>query len=327
MERFEVKMLRPGATLPHVATAGAHGYDGCAAVALDRFTREVSAELPYTMQPGEVTLFGLGCAFRIPRGYEIQIRPRSGLATKQRIELANTPGTGDSDYRGEITAALVNKSDVPFEVKRGDRICQLVFARVLLPVLEVVDELPVTVRGKGGFGSTGLSPILTGATSSAEEQRLMDEMFLRMADAAKIMSQCSRGKTPECPQGTRRFGCVVARDGNVIAVGYNAFLPGQSECSPTSCIRETLGVPSGTSLEVGGCGHAESFAIAKLARQNGGGEGSTFYVTGEPCVKCAKDIILVGARVVVMPAGMYPTNGTEILRQADLIVRYIELAR
>ena len=108
------------------------------------------------LAPGERRLYGSGFAVAIPEGYEIQIRPRSGLALRHGITLPNTPATIDSDYRGELKVALVNLGREPFEVTRGMRIAQMVIGRVEPAAFRAVDALPRSGRGSGGFGSTGL---------------------------------------------------------------------------------------------------------------------------------------------------------------------------
>jgi dUTP pyrophosphatase len=105
--------------------------------------------------PLERRLFRTGYSIAIPSGYECQIRPRSGLALKHGVTLPNTPATIDSDYRGELLVALVNLGTEPFQVTRGMRIAQLVFARVEQVAFRAVDRLPETSRGGGGFGSSG----------------------------------------------------------------------------------------------------------------------------------------------------------------------------
>tara|TARA_A100001391_G_scaffold29224_4_gene15744 strand:+ start:2038 stop:2442 length:405 start_codon:yes stop_codon:yes gene_type:complete len=109
------------------------------------------------LRPGMRHAVATGFAMAIPEGFEIQVRPRSGLALKHGIMVPNTPGTVDSDYRGEVKVILVNLSDDNFSIQRGDRIAQLVLAPVTLAWWEEVDELDETVRGEGGFGSTGVS--------------------------------------------------------------------------------------------------------------------------------------------------------------------------
>ena len=131
-----------GLPLPAYATPGAAGMD------------VVSAEY-VTIEPGQRHPVATGFRVAIPEGYEIQVRPRSGLAFKHGITVPNTPGTIDSDYRGELKVLLINHGPDPFEVKRGERVAQLVPAAVTLASFEEVDELDDTDRGSGGFGSTG----------------------------------------------------------------------------------------------------------------------------------------------------------------------------
>lgn len=128
--------------LPAYATAGAAGMD------------VVSAE-DVTVAPGARHAVATGLAMAIPPGFEIQVRPRSGLALKHGITVANAPGTIDSDYRGELKVILVNLGGEPFAVARGDRIAQLVLAPVVQASWLEVSELDETARGAGGFGSTG----------------------------------------------------------------------------------------------------------------------------------------------------------------------------
>ena len=129
--------------LPARATPGSAGFDLASAEA-------------GTLGPGDRRLFSTGFAVAIPPGFEIQIRPRSGLALKHGVTLPNTPATIDSDYRGELKVALINLGPEGFEVTRGMRIAQLVVARVEPAEFRTVDSLPETSRGAGGFGSTGL---------------------------------------------------------------------------------------------------------------------------------------------------------------------------
>lgn len=131
-----------GLPLPGRATEGSAGFD-------------IASAEDGVLQPMERRLFGTGFAVAIPVGWEIQIRPRSGLAFKHGVTLPNTPATIDSDYRGELKVALVNLGAEPFEVTRGMRIGQLLVARVEVAGFREVTELPPTGRGTGGFGSTG----------------------------------------------------------------------------------------------------------------------------------------------------------------------------
>jgi dUTP pyrophosphatase len=109
------------------------------------------------LAPSGRALIPTGLAIAVPPGWEAQVRPRSGLALKHGVTVANAPGTIDSDYRGEVGVILINLGSVPFSVKRGDRIAQLVIAPVVAASLAEVPELPATQRGAGGFGSTGTS--------------------------------------------------------------------------------------------------------------------------------------------------------------------------
>lgn len=131
-----------GLPLPAYATDGAAGMDIVAAESL-------------TLRPGARAAVATGMALAIPPGWEVQVRPRSGLALKNGITCLNTPGTIDSDYRGEVKVILANLSDEYFEVKRGERIAQLVPAQVQRAILIEVEDLDETKRGSGGFGSTG----------------------------------------------------------------------------------------------------------------------------------------------------------------------------
>ena len=131
--------------LPQYMSSGASGLDLVAAV-----------EEEVTLTPGEIRLIPTGLAVAIPSGYEGQIRPRSGLALKQGIGLINSPGTIDSDYRGEIGLAIINLGPNPFTVRRGDRLAQLVINRVYQAEIQLVDRLDDTSRGEGGFGHTGV---------------------------------------------------------------------------------------------------------------------------------------------------------------------------
>jgi dUTP pyrophosphatase len=110
---------------------------------------------PLTIAPGEIAMLPTGFAVAIAPGYEIQVRPRSGLAIKHGVTVVNSPGTIDADYRGEVKVGLINHGREPFTINRGDRIAQLVLAPVCRASIEVVTELDATVRQAGGFGHTG----------------------------------------------------------------------------------------------------------------------------------------------------------------------------
>ncbi len=118
---------------------------------------DVRAQLsqPVVIMPTERTMVATGLSFEIPPGFEIQARPRSGLAAKHGISIVNTPGTIDADYRGEVKVILINLGAEPFEIKDQERICQLVLAPVVQAEFQIVEDLGQTDRGAGGFGSTG----------------------------------------------------------------------------------------------------------------------------------------------------------------------------
>jgi dUTP pyrophosphatase len=138
-----VKRLRDGAMLPRYMTADAAGMDLSAAL-----------DAPMDLAPGQRTLVPCGFAIAIPRGYEGQVRPRSGLALKHGLSIPNAPGTIDSDYRGEVCVLVINLGDQPVRIAPGDRIAQLVIAPVTRAELCEVDSLETTARGSGGFGHT-----------------------------------------------------------------------------------------------------------------------------------------------------------------------------
>lgn len=134
--------------LPAYATEGAAALDLLAAIAA-----------PVILPPLGRALVPTGIAIALPAGYEAQVRPRSGLALKQGLTVLNAPGTVDSDYRGEVGVILINLSDAPVTLNRGDRIAQLVLAKVERLAWSEVAELPATSRGSGGFGSTGIGGV------------------------------------------------------------------------------------------------------------------------------------------------------------------------
>ena len=143
-----VRRLRPDSDsdlpLPRYMTPGAAGLDVVAAV---QETVELS--------PGERSLIPTGLALEIPQGFEVQVRPRSGLAYKHGVTVLNSPGTIDSDYRGEVGVLLINHGELAFRIERGERIAQLVVAPVVQATFDVVEQLSNTERGAGGFGHTG----------------------------------------------------------------------------------------------------------------------------------------------------------------------------
>jgi dUTP pyrophosphatase len=146
--KVEVRQLPNGEGLPLPA------YQSSLAAGLDLLAA-VPEDAPLVLAPGRYTLVPTGLSIALPPGYEAQVRPRSGLAAKHGITVLNAPGTVDADYRGEIGVPLINHSDVPFTIRRGERIAQMVIAAVVQAELVMVSTLSPTARGSGGFGSTG----------------------------------------------------------------------------------------------------------------------------------------------------------------------------
>tara|TARA_B100000795_G_scaffold230555_1_gene188021 strand:+ start:455 stop:895 length:441 start_codon:yes stop_codon:yes gene_type:complete len=144
MTKIQIKKLSNDVLIPKYETPGSSGMDIAAYI-----------EQEITINSGDKVLIPTGFSLSIPQGYEVQIRPRSGLAAKKSITVLNTPGTIDADYRGEIKVILINLGKEKFIVRKGERIAQMVVCPVIQAQLEEVQELPATERGAGGFGSTG----------------------------------------------------------------------------------------------------------------------------------------------------------------------------
>ncbi|HUS32550.1 MAG TPA: dUTP diphosphatase [Kofleriaceae bacterium] len=142
--RVQIRRLRPDAMLPRYQTADAAGMDLHAAL-----------DAPMQVAPGAVVAVPTGLAMAIPRGFEGQVRPRSGLAAKHAVTVVNAPGTVDADFRGTVMVLLINHGREPFMINHGDRVAQLVIAPVSQAEIVEVSELDDTQRGAGGFGSTG----------------------------------------------------------------------------------------------------------------------------------------------------------------------------
>ena len=144
MTKILIKRLSKEVPLPKYETNGSSGMDLAANINTN-----------IDIDPGKTAIIPTGLALSIPKGFEVQIRPRSGLAAKQKITVLNTPGTIDADYRGEIKVILINLGQESFKVEKGFRIAQMVVCPVMQAQLKEVDDLNETERGKGGFGSTG----------------------------------------------------------------------------------------------------------------------------------------------------------------------------
>ena len=144
MTKIQIKKLSHSVSIPKYETSGSSGMDIAAHIKNN-----------IIINPGEKALVSTGFSIAIPRGYEVQIRPRSGLAAKKNITVLNTPGTIDADYRGEIKVLLINHGKEKFVIENGERIAQMVVCPIVQANLEEVKELSETERGPGGFGSTG----------------------------------------------------------------------------------------------------------------------------------------------------------------------------
>ena len=148
--RLLVRRLRPGASLPERMSAAAAGLDVRACIA-----QADAEDAALVLAPGARRAIPTGLALAVPPGFEVQVRPRSGLALRHGLTIVNAPGTIDADYRGEIFVLLVNLGTEPVRIEHGDRIAQFVVAPVVLVEPQEVDDLDDTARGEGGFGSTG----------------------------------------------------------------------------------------------------------------------------------------------------------------------------
>jgi len=142
------------APLPHFEGLALPAYETSLSAGMDLRAAIAEGE-PVTLAPGERYLAPTGLTIALPAGYEAQVRPRSGLALKHGVTCLNTPGTIDADYRGEVKVILINLGQEPFVIRRGERIAQMVIAPVTQASWDMVDALPETARGAGGFGSTG----------------------------------------------------------------------------------------------------------------------------------------------------------------------------
>ncbi len=329
------------AQAPIRASDGAIGYDVFACRVLDRKTKKPLGEPPVVIEPGGAQLIGIGVAFAVPWGYEAQVRPRSGLASKLDIELSNSPGTIDPDFRGETGVLLRNRGKKPFTVEPGMRIAQLIFSSVEIPDFNEVasiDDLPKTRRGVGGFGSTGLFGQGSGTAGFDEEVKHIDTYFMNIVLATAALSNCVRGCTKDKTgkykrdakgqliDQTRRYGCVIAHGSRIVASGFNCQYPGSELCAEVGCLRETQGIPSGQQIEVCRAVHAEQMAVDSAAETGASVRGATMYVNAEPCLFCARMIAGLGLEALVVLKGGYgETHGLDVIKKASIKVREITL--
>lgn len=335
--QIKAKKIREGAIIPIRASDGAVGYDVFASVILDRKTKEIIGDLPMALAPGETVLIGIGVQMAVPFPYQCETRPRSGLETKYDIRLFNSPGTVDPDFRGEAGILLHNHSDQPFTIEKNMRIAQMVFSKFEVPVFEEVESLPETKRGIGGFGSTGFQGQGIGTEDFNKKQAEADKYYMNMAIAAAENSRCIRGvkkvngqlernSKGELIGRTRKFGCIIVKDDNIIGHGFNDQYTGSSKCEKAGCLREELGIPSGTELEICRAMHAEWWAITSVVRTGAGStKGAAMYITAEPCKNCAKIITGLGLEAVVVPEGVYPNNGLSIIKEAGINIRFVKI--
>jgi dUTP pyrophosphatase len=143
MTKIKIKKLNPNAITPHYAHDGDAGMD-------------VYSTINFSLKPNHRAAIPTGLSFELPKGFEIQIRPKSGIALKAGVTMINAPGTLDSGYRGELKVIMINHSSEDYQIKKGEKIAQIVFARYEEAELEETEEISETARGSGGFGSTGL---------------------------------------------------------------------------------------------------------------------------------------------------------------------------
>jgi len=336
---LKVSRIRQDAIVPERASNGAVGYDVFASIVLDKKTKEVKGNLPIRIAPGESVLIGIGIRFAVPWPWQCEVRPRSGLASIYDVELSNSPGTVDPDFRGETGVLLRNKGGESFTVEKDMRIAQLVFSEAKIPVLEVVEKLPETIRGAGGFGSTGLLKIKEGTLEYFREIRKRDAFYMGVVLSIAERSNCVRGAEKDetgkykiDDEGnfigqTRKFGCVIVKDDNIVSMGYNAQHKGSPLCSEIGCLRDAEGIPSGTKLERCRAVHAEWWALSNLVVSGVGvsTKGAVMYLNSEPCEVCAKLIAQTEIEALVLIEGTYPTNGSSIVKQAGIDIRYVKI--
>ena len=338
---IRMNKIRKDALIPIRASDGAVGYDVFGSRVLDKITKRVIQDLPFEIPSGKSVLIGIGVRMAVPWPFQCEVRPRSGLANKFDIELSNSPGTVDPDFRGEAGVLLRNRGDNSFVIEKNMRIAQLVFSRAEVPILELTDgELPKTRRGGLGFGSTGLFGSGLGTADYDEEIRRIDRYYMEIVLAAAKRSRCVRGvkkvngRYERDAEGnligqTRKFGCVIVKDDGIISQGFNDQYTGSAKCEEVGCLREELGITSGTQLEKCRAMHAEWSAITRALNREGavGTRGATIYVNAEPCEICAKIITGLGIETMVLLEGVYPNNGIQIIKDAGINIRYVKLQR
>lgn len=346
LSAVKVHPLYPDAKCPVRASDGAVGYDLYVHHLYTDADRTGIIKMnargegkPVIIRPGEQMLFGVGVSFAFQMGFEGQVRPRSGWATRFRIELGNTPGTLDSDYGGDLGLLVTNKGDKPVKIYKGDRLAQLVWNAVELPQLIVVTDESQMVRsrrGGGGFGSTGWSGGGLGTKDYDRAVKRQDVYCMTVALAASALSECARGckldekgKPRRNRQGRligqkRRFGSVFARGTQILATGFNNPVSGFWPCLEKGCYRDKKRIRSGRQLERCSAVHAEQDAINNAASNGVALLGTTLYVTSAPCIMCAKQIVGLGLEALVVLKGVYPEDGLKVIEAEGLHIRFVE---
>lgn len=332
------KKIRSDAKAPIRASDGAIGYDVFASRILDKHTKKVIKKLPIRIQGGGSVLIGIGVQMAVPWPVDCQVRPRSGLASKFDIELSNSPGTVDPDFRGEVGVLLRNRSDKPFTIKPDMRIAQLIFTKIELPVFEEKNILPVTRRGSGGFGSTGFYGEGLGTNEYSNHIKRMDRHYMKVVLAVAERSTCVRGvkringKYERDAKGnfigqTRKFGCVIVKNDTILGQGFNDQYIGSPKCYEAGCLREELIIPSGTQIEKCRAMHAEWWAFTNAGKAENPPtiKEAILYVNAEPCEICAKMIVGYEIDTVVLLKGIYPANGIKILKEGGVNIRYTDV--
>ena len=333
---IKIEAVRKNVKAPERATNFSNGFDLYASCVLGKGEKDEFRELPVTIYPGEIYLIGVGIKMEVPDTWDCEIRPRSGLARKG-IYIANGPGTIDPDYRGEVgvLTGLIGKEPDSFEFEEGMRIAQALFhSNIERPVFEWVDEISDTIRGAEGFGSTGLHDIKEGTGEFEKQIKRIDRHFMENAIHTSNRSECVRGverdEDGKCLTGengnwinqTRKLGCVIVKNGTIIASGFNAHWPGSEKCAEVGCLRDTENILSGTMIEKCRAVHAEMMALNKLETS---ATGATIYVNSEPCEICARLIADKRIETAVFLEGTYPQNGMKILKDAGINVRFVSM--
>jgi len=346
-ESIAVKFERvhDDAKKPERATNGAAALDVFAIGVGDRFDPErkiihhLREDGPYTINPGEAALFVIGIKFEFPPGHVCLVNPRSGLSMKRRIELGNAPGIVDEDFRGEAGVLLTNEGDEPQTINYHDRIAQLLFLRRPMPYFREVKKLDETLRGDGGFGSTGDGAYLKEGDKLVQEVlRQWDAHFMLIAMSTAQKSTCMRGVPKDSksnyirnPHGTysgktRKFGCVIVDGDRIVGIGFNHEQFGVPSCAQAGCLRESI--DSGEELETCRAVHAEEAAVFSILASDLGGStaGTTVYVTGEPCERCARMLLELSiGTLVVLKGGYSSKNGMDVIEKSFTVIRYVDI--